>query len=53
MKKEIYNIPKNIFKGKRNKISIILIEELEKWKSTTKVTSKEFCELVERIYKLK
>jgi hypothetical protein len=51
-KTKIMQIPKNMNRGKRNKISLVLIEELQKWKSTTKVTTDEFCLLVERLYKI-
>ena len=43
-------IPPSFHKGKRNKICLSLIEELSVWKSTTKVTTEEFIQLVERIY---
>lgn len=50
--KPLYKIPQKMFKGKRKKICLVLIDELTKWKSTTKVSEEEFCELVERLYKV-
>ena len=41
------------FTTKQQRIAVILIEEIEKWESTDKVTTKEFMKLVKRLSKLK
>jgi len=46
-------LPKRFAEAPRVKISRILIEELEKWESTEKVTDKEFYRLVDRLAKVK
>jgi len=45
-------LPKRFTEAPRAKISHILIEELEKWESTTAVTDKEFLRLVDKLSKL-
>ena len=41
------------FTAKQKKIAYILIEEIENWESTEKVSTKEFMKLVRRLSKLK
>jgi hypothetical protein len=48
----IYNIPRNLFTGVRNSISKVLIEELSKIESSTKISTEEFCRLAERLYQV-
>ena len=43
---------KDEFTKKENKIAYILIEELEKWESTTKVTYQEIKKLIKRLGKV-
>lgn len=40
------------FNDKRLEIGHILIDEMEKWKSTTGVTTKEFTKLLDRLEKV-
>ena len=42
-------VPKRFFDNKKVEISRILVEELTKWESTTKVTDKEFYQLVDKL----
>lgn len=51
-KKKEFHIPPKMFKGKRGKIAEVLVHELMGWESTTKVSSEEFCKLVEKLYTL-
>jgi hypothetical protein len=46
-------IPPRFFKGKRNEIIRVLIEELQSWKSTTKVSTEELLKLVDRLNEIK
>ena len=47
--KEHKTIPPRFYKAPRARICRILIEELEKWESTEKVTDKEFLKLVDKL----
>lgn len=48
-----FKIPLRFFTGKHNKIGYILIEELQGWESTVKVSTEEFLKLVDRLAKIK
>jgi len=47
--KKLKTIPPRFIKAPRARICHILIEELEKWESTTKVTDEEFLRLVDKL----
>lgn len=43
---------KKYLKGKRQKIAMVLINELEQWKSKYKVKEEEFYRLVDKLSKI-
>lgn len=45
--------PKKEFTDKENKIALILIEEMEKWESTTTMSYLEMKKLIKRLSKVK
>ena len=46
-------IPPRFFKGRREEILKVLIEELTGWDSTTKVSTDEILRLTDRLVKIK
>lgn len=44
-------IPKRFMKDRRRRMVKIMIEEMETWESTTKVSPEELFKLADRLYK--